>query len=220
MNYPNDIIKNAIKSASKPSDFHTALSAYYSSCDSNTKGYIDNRQPKIECRPGCDYCCYLRVGVRAHEVYLIASYIDKHFKEAEKASLLDRLEAHWEKVSGLTRIEHITTNVACPLKSENQCSVYPVRPLSCRRYHSSDLQSCKYSYENPLDDSEARDKDPDLEMMWAGMTEMLNHVYEELGFDSHSYELGMALLEAFKNSKSEKRWRAKKKAFLEHPKIN
>lgn len=213
------MLKNGIKSASKPADYHSALSTYYLSCDSNARGYVDERKPKIECRLGCDYCCYLRVGVRAHEVYLIANYVEKLFSEADKASLIDRLKTHWDKVSGLTRMEHITTNVACPLKNGTQCSVYPVRPLSCRRYHSSDLQSCKYSFENPLDDSETRDKDPDLEILWAGMTEMLHQVYEELGYDSLNYELGMALLEAFQNPKSEKRWRGKKKAFLEHPTI-
>ena len=63
-----------------------------------------------------------------------------YFTDDQLADLIIRLVAHLEKVTPLTPFQHATQNIVCPLLQDGRCSVYSVRPHSCRRHHSQDLQ--------------------------------------------------------------------------------
>lgn len=216
MNYPKNSLFTELKSASNPSDFHKFLRSFYLGCDTNTENYFQNCSTKIACQIGCSYCCFLRVSAGAHEIFLITDFIRKHFSNTDRENLEKQLQSHQSSIVGLSRQEHRTTNLQCPLLVDNKCSVYSVRPFSCRRYHSVDASSCKYSFDNPKDESECNDRDIDLEMWWQEVGAMFYQAYEAMGLDTRTYELGSALYEALKNPRSEKRWRTKKKAFLDN----
>jgi Fe-S-cluster containining protein len=216
MNHSKNSLLAELKSVSKPTDHYKVLRLFYSECDTNTENYFQNYNTKIACQTGCSYCCFLRVSAGAQEIFLIADFIRKHFSNTDRDNLKKRLQLHQDSIAGLSRQEHRTTNIQCPLLVDNKCSVYSVRPFSCRRYHSIDASSCKYSFDNPKDESECNDRDIDLEMWWQEVGAMFYQAYESMEFDTRTYEIGIALCEALKNPKSEKRWRAKKKAFLDN----
>lgn len=213
MSTPDQVLAAQLQLSSSPNDYQQALTAFYAACDLNASGLIEKEQPKLDCRSGCSYCCHLRVGVMAHEVLAIAEFIQRHFTPQQLISLRTRLEDHHRILKTITRQEHLTTNCQCPLLVDNRCSVYPIRPFACRGYHSSDVNSCLYSYENPTDTSEARDQDPRLTELWMAMQGAGHSVYLELGFDHSHYELGTALREALANSHSRRRWKNHTKAF-------
>jgi Fe-S-cluster containining protein len=148
---------------------------------------------------------------------LIAHHIERSFSQAEIAALRERLNQHHASVAPLTRFEHQTRNVRCPLLVENRCSVYSARPFACRRYHSSDVNSCQYSYDHPTDTSEDRTRDSGLDTMWNEFNELAARIYLRQGYDAGFYELGGALKEALDNPHARKRWRRKQKAFPSCP---
>ncbi len=102
----------------------------------------------FHCRPGCGYCCHTRVSVSMAEVLIILDYLNKNdllnsYKErgaALSASLIQR------SISGNSwwvenAIPCLFYDAACGL-----CSIYEVRPFSCRAYHSLDSKRCKAGY--------------------------------------------------------------------------
>lgn len=167
----------------------------------------------LVCRAGCSLCCWLRVDVCAPEVFLIADTLRKELTPTELDELRGRLAEHAKLVTGMTVLEHATRNVACPLSRDGWCSVYAVRPHTCRRHHSTDMAACQFTYDHP----------DDLEFPGAHHAELFHDlteamglhaaVYEYFGFDATVYELGSALEEALTDTACWRRWSRKKKAF-------
>jgi Fe-S-cluster containining protein len=78
--------------------------------------------PSMLCTPGCIECCS-KFGVPSRtrvEDERIRSYLKEHGREVGRAQ-------------GLT----------CPYVSRQGCTIYPVRPLTCRMYGSSTNYLCK-----------------------------------------------------------------------------
>jgi len=200
--------------AKSPEDFHHGLRKALDGFDALHAGIVRATGVKLACGEGCSLCCWLRVDLFAHEVLLIAHHVRTHFSPEERAELLSRLTAHTEKVLPLTPFEHATQNVACPLLKDGRCSVYEVRPHSCRRQHSQDLSACQYTYDHPtdLEFPGAHDR-----LLFRSLSEAMQvgiEVYAQHGFDHTIYELGTALAEALSDPESEVRWMNREKTFL------
>jgi len=199
--------------AKSAEDFHAALRRALGAYDQLNAQRTEQTGAALVCRAGCSLCCWLRVDVYAPEVFLIADALRTELTPPELEALRGRLAAHAELVTRLTVLEHATRNVACPLSRNGWCSVYAVRPHTCRRHHSQDLAACQFTYEHP-DDTEfpgAHHRE-----LFQDLTEAMGlhaAVYEYLGFDATVYELGSALEEALTDAACWRRWRRKKRAF-------
>lgn len=199
--------------AKSAEDFHAALRRALGWYDAFNASNIEQSGVKLVCRAGCALCCWLRVDVYAPEVFLIADTLRREWAPAEIDALMKRLTAHAELVRGLTVYEHATRNVACPLSQDGRCTVYAVRPHTCRRHHSQDIAACQFTYDHP-DDMEA--PSAHSRELFRELTEAMGlhaAVYEYFGFDGTIYELGSALEEALTDANCWKRWQRKKRAF-------
>jgi len=105
------------------------------------------------CKKGCVYCCRQPISISVPEAHAIGQYIKRNFDEKETTDLKTRILEwlSWVKTElsthlqqGLNEAEALFSyGQYCPLLKENECSVYPVRPLLCRSYFvSSDVRSC------------------------------------------------------------------------------
>lgn len=199
--------------AKSADDFHAALRRALASYDEINATGVEQAGVALVCRAGCSLCCWLRVDVCAPEVFLIADTLRKELTPTELDELRGRLAEHAKLVTGMTVLEHATRNVACPLSRDGWCSVYAVRPHTCRRHHSTDMAACQFTYDHP----------DDLEFPGAHHAELFHDlteamglhaaVYEYFGFDATVYELGSALEEALTDTACWRRWSRKKKAF-------
>ncbi len=174
---------------------------------------LRQRKTKLACREGCSLCCWLRVDVFAHEVFLLARHVRAHFSAEEMTALLSRLEVHAETVLTLTPFEHATRNLACPLLREGRCSVYAVRPHACRRHHSQDFAACQFTFDHPTDLETPAAHDRELFRTLTGAMQDALDEYVRLGFDQTIYELGTALREALHDPAAWPRWLAREPAF-------
>ena len=57
--------------------------------DGSLQGALDWTQATVACRAGCSFCCWLRIDVRAHEVFLIV----RHLRRTRSADQLADLQA-------------------------------------------------------------------------------------------------------------------------------
>jgi Fe-S-cluster containining protein len=172
-------------------------------------------QLRVACCAGCSLCCSLRIDVYAHEVFLIAEHLRENLSKAQMADLMAKLAAHSEKVLPLTPLEHVTRNIPCPLlQNDGRCSVYSVRPETCRRHHSLNLATCQFTYDHPMDLDVPAAHDREL---FHTLTEAMRQdaaAYAHLGFDRTIYELGTALEEALTDPESWEGWRNRMEAFI------
>ena len=213
--YPIEKLAEDLARAISETDFHDA---FRESCDvfdqTNTR-LIAERGTRLACHEGCSTCCTLRVDVFAHEVLLVAHHIRTRFSPEALSELLARLAAHSERVLPLTPFEHATQNVVCPLLVDGRCSVYEVRPLSCRRHHSTDYAACLYTHDHPADLEFPGAHEPEL---FRTLTEAMRRtaaVYADGGYDVTIYELGSALAEALASSEIGEFWRDRQEAFVQ-----
>ena len=213
--YPVQQLIDDIAVAITASDFHDAFRESCDVFDRTNAQWTAERGTELVCRAGCSLCCSLRVDVFAHEIFLIADYIRAHFSPERLSALKAQLAAHMTQVVPLTPFEHATRNIACPLLADDgRCSVYEVRPLSCRRHHSMDFAACQFTYDHPADFEFPGAHDVELFRALTAALRQTGGVYAEYGFDITIYELGTALVEALADAASWTRWHEGRRAFL------
>jgi Fe-S-cluster containining protein len=109
---------------------------------------FDNRLPQVlsgpvDCKVGCDFCCHRLVGATFPEVIAVAEHVSTNFSAEEGQALMERI-AQYEA----DEVEHFNRRVvsfrsACPFLVEHKCSIYDVRPISCRSIFSPDAKKCE-----------------------------------------------------------------------------
>jgi Fe-S-cluster containining protein len=101
------------------------------------------------CKAGCAYCCYGTVFASAPEVLRIASHLTTCRPREEVARLAEELAKTAERIAGMTQEERQAARVPCPLLDvpTGRCTVYEVRPFSCRAYNSGDAAACQRAFE-------------------------------------------------------------------------
>jgi Fe-S-cluster containining protein len=95
------------------------------------------------CREGCAWCCYKPVGTAAPEVLRIVAYLRDTLSPEQWGHLCERVRSGAEQRRLLGPARARRAALPCPLLVENRCSAYPVRPLTCRGYNSSDARRCE-----------------------------------------------------------------------------
>jgi Fe-S-cluster containining protein len=99
------------------------------------------------CREGCAWCCYKLVGAAGPEVLRIVAYLRERSTAEEWEALRERVRRGAEQRRGLTAAQLRRRALPCPLLAGDRCSAYPVRPLTCRGYNSSDARRCEQALE-------------------------------------------------------------------------
>lgn len=169
----------------------------------------------VACKSGCFYCCHLKVDVLPQDIFPIVDYMRKNFSPEKQEAVIQKARENWKKIEPMTLKEHFAANLPCPLLENGTCSVYSVRPAACRIDHSRSVESCKKSYENPHLPEEELPNDyiPQIRMAQSLAWDGIKAALQAHGYDSNAYDLNGALVEAYTNPKSEKRWGDKKTAF-------
>ena len=203
---------DALKRVKRPTDHFSILKGNYADSDSRMKAVQQSRCVSLACGPGCDLCCYLKVDVSAPEVFYIVDFLERRHAR-ELPAIKERCALHARNILPLSYDQHLGSNHLCPLNLNGSCLAYDVRPLACRHFHAQNLQTCKYSYENPTELDSPSSQDFTMETVGKVISAGISAAYEDLGYDTNIYDLGAALHAALTNSKAFTRWRNKRTAF-------
>lgn len=104
---------------------------------------------KIDCRKACAWCCHQAVLVSTQEVLLISRHLSGEMA-VEQKQLVYRKAREKEAITGAMSVrEFLQTLHPCPFLMDHSCLIYPVRPMACRCYLSSDVNSCLAQYRQP-----------------------------------------------------------------------
>jgi len=106
---------------------HTILSVVYTVIDELMAEMA--KEQKLSCRKGCAFCCKMNVDVSPLEIDLIIDYCKQNDIPIDQEYL--KLQSSIPKHElGFTPMLSACTF----LSKENTCTIYPVRPIACRKY--------------------------------------------------------------------------------------
>jgi len=168
-------------------------------------------RPPLACREGCAWCCRKTVGTAVPEVERVVHYIRANFSLEQLAALQARALELVEKRRALKNDRWAASRLPCVFLNDERCSVYPVRPLTCRGFTSSNARACERSYrerprvEIPVYEPQLRIATFVLDGMRAGLSES--------GLKGDLLELTAALHIALSNPDAFERWRAGEAVF-------
>jgi len=114
-----------------------------------TTTLLDRAHQQPACMKGCAYCCHVMIECTVPEVVAIARHIRERFTEEEQGVVMQSIDAAVNATEGMSRDERFIFRTPCPLLKGNICSVYDVRPLLCRCWHSLDVGRCEQNHADP-----------------------------------------------------------------------
>lgn len=148
--------------------------------------------PAPECKAGCTSCCKVQVEATEPEVFHIARTL-RLLPSAQLTELVDKLRAYLEQPM-TARVKR-----SCPLLVDDLCSIYEVRPATCRKAHSLSASQCR-------NDASSLPQNLalllDAETLIAGTAEG----YRVAKLSAAPHELVAAVLTALTDETAEMRW--------------
>jgi Fe-S-cluster containining protein len=158
---------------------------------------------EIACKSGCSYCCRaLKVSVSLPEIFLLKFHVTS-LPAAESVALRQRIADIYSRTLDNNAQERLLQHESCPLLVDNRCSVYEVRPLSCRAAVSLDADACRRAYAG----EKVKINMPQryFEALKTSSL-LLLATMSAAGLDCRSYELNAALHIALSEPDAERRW--------------
>jgi Fe-S-cluster containining protein len=168
----------------------------------------------LACRAGCTWCCHFSVDVRAVEVFGILEFVERTFTADEKARVYAEIRANSVALDNLDEFERMRRNVKCPFLKEGRCSIYSVRPQTCRNYHATSAVGCQQSYEDP----DNLDIDPEFAPLvyqaGGAHVDAITTAMREAGYDTNVYEMNNAIAAALSEPGARERFESKSSPFI------
>ena len=115
--------------------------------------FAKTQHQQIDCKKGCEWCCHQPVFALDYELDYLNDFIQRNFDEETKNQIKNRAEQKNLKLSTLNESDLLNSKYPCALLENGACIAYQARPMSCRIYLSSNVNSCMKFYHNPEDKS-------------------------------------------------------------------
>jgi len=157
----------------------------------------------FDCKPGCSYCCSLRVAAMPAEVFVIARHM-KQLPDEALASIIQKLTIHAEAARGLGTEEYF---LPCALLVNGKCSIYALRPAMCRKYLSMDVEECKKP-------DACAPENREMVMKSSALIFGTTQAYTKAKLETKNHELGQALLVALTEPSAEEKWYRGQQVFV------
>jgi Fe-S-cluster containining protein len=109
----------------------------------------DEYRPRLDCKAGCSYCCCKPgVLVSIPELLRILDHLQATFDAEAVSAVREGARRYARQLAGRSFDDPTDESVPCPLLSDGRCSVYEVRPLTCRGYNSTSVDACRQAHES------------------------------------------------------------------------
>jgi Fe-S-cluster containining protein len=168
----------------------------------------------LACRSGCSWCCHFTVDVRAVEVFRIIDYL-AGLTSIEQLRLRERIERNGRTLAELNEEERARTNIECAFLSAGRCSIYSVRPQTCRNYHATDASGCQQAFEQPDNEDIDPDFAPLVYQTGQAHVEAFARALGDADFNTEVYELNAALMAVLNDPAARSRFLSKVHPFVD-----
>jgi Fe-S-cluster containining protein len=169
----------------QPASPSSLVKGIYQFCDSLLDGRLRSGN-KLPCKKGCHWCCFLRVRVTPLEVLCILDHLQSSLEPGELSTLRQRFTETDAVTRGMDGSQRIGAKKACPFIADTECSIYPVRPIACRTFHSLEPSDCRESLD---DDQRSIRIRLDLSVISMGMLAGMKEGLGKVGRQTNLLEL-------------------------------
>lgn len=149
------LVKSEISGDPDKKAIFRALKKMYESIDQlidSLLSYAEKQGINVACHKGCEWCCHQAVYANSYEIHYLSEFIKANFQEEEKQKAHIRAKTKNNKVLTLSEKEILKYKSPCALLVNGACSAYEARPMACRIYLSTKLESCLNFFKQPDDD--------------------------------------------------------------------
>jgi Fe-S-cluster containining protein len=103
----------------------------------------------VACKAGCDHCCYQSVGVTPPEALAIYDHLSRTRSDDELARFAAHIAEARARTRGLSTGDRFSPEHPCVFLEAGRCTIYEVRPLSCRGMNALDAKACEARLRDP-----------------------------------------------------------------------
>lgn len=149
--------------------------------------------PTLACKAGCFWCCYFSVDIRPVEALRILEFVERELPAADRERIVSEIKTNGAILNSLDDDERVKRNTKCPFLHLGRCSIYQVRPQTCRNYHATDVRGCEKAYSEPENDDIDPEFAPLVYQSGNAHVEAFSNAMRDSGYDVKAYELNTAL---------------------------
>jgi hypothetical protein len=150
-------------------------------------------QPVRACQAGCDACCHLYVMVPPGVAEAISGFLVERLDPAALTDLRMELQQAAKAADALA--DPTTLRRRCPLLgADGLCTVYEVRPPTCRAFTSSAVAACRALAFDPNGAGAAIPQNPSQYRVYVEATAALEQAARARGASDRQTGLAAALL--------------------------
>ena len=153
----HDGFQLGIKASSPGSDrekLFSVLTEMYAAIDALTESlheFAHQQRQTIACKKGCEWCCHQPVFAMDYELSFLKNYIENKLSREDQTEIKKRAAQKDEKLKGLKNDALLNAKHPCPLLKNGACMAYEARPMACRIYLSTNVESCLRFFKVPDD---------------------------------------------------------------------
>ncbi len=146
------LAQSAIEVGLSNETLFSAIESLYAAIDGLNDSIIalaERQNIKVACFKGCHWCCHQAVFANSYELHFLSEKIKKDFNSEDLAGLIAKTDAKHLITSKLSDGDILRYKAPCPLLKDGACSAYAARPMACRIYLSTKLETCLEFYHHP-----------------------------------------------------------------------
>lgn len=129
-----------------------AIESLYDAIDGLNESIIalsKRQNTEVSCSKGCHWCCHQAVFANSYELHYLSEKMKENLNLEELALIEGKVEAKYSVTARLNEDEILLYKSPCPLLENGACSQYLARPMACRIYLSTKLETCMEFFHHP-----------------------------------------------------------------------
>jgi Fe-S-cluster containining protein len=146
------LAQSAIEKGLSNNSLFAAIESLYSAIDGLNDSIIalaQRQNIKVACFKGCHWCCHQAVFANSYELHFLSEKIKTNFNIATVTSFINKANEKHAITSKLDEEQILKYKSPCPLLADGACTVYAARPMACRIYLSTKLETCLEFFHHP-----------------------------------------------------------------------
>jgi len=146
------LAQSAIQKSLSNATLFSAIESLYAAIDELNDSILalaERQKMGVACHKGCHWCCHQAVYANSYELHYLSEKIRTRVTSEKISKYLEAAEAKYAASSQMNEEEVAKYKFPCALLENGACSVYDARPMACRIYLSTRLETCLEFYHHP-----------------------------------------------------------------------
>lgn len=147
-----NLAQSAIDQGLSNTTLFSAIESLYAAIDGMNDSIMalaQRQNRKVACQKGCHWCCHQAVYANSYELHFLSEKIKSRHSAQKISKWAEISDAKLAVTANMNEQELATYKSPCPLLENGACSVYDARPMACRIYLSTKLETCLEFYNHP-----------------------------------------------------------------------